>query len=232
MRDRLVSVLSFALRVTDLEHSTSDESFLRVTPQRKLVLGLVTGCAAAWFIAAVHPVDRQAWILENLLLIVFGAILSLTYRGLKFSSTSHVFIALFVLIHIVGAHYTYAQMPLGLWAKDYFGLSRNHYDRVAHGAFGLLLAFPLRELLLRLGGIRGAWGYLFPPALLLAFSGIFEILESIVAESVAPGKGVNWLAGQGDEWDAQNDMLASFVGAVIMMSIVALTDRKKCGNEW
>ena len=60
--------------------------------------------------------------LENLLLIVFGTILSLTYRGLTFSSTSHVFIALFVLLHIVGAHYTYAQMPLGLWAKDYFSL--------------------------------------------------------------------------------------------------------------
>jgi putative membrane protein len=232
MRDRFVSAFPFRLRVTDLEHSTSDESFLRVNPQRKLVLGLVTGCAAAWFIAAVHPVDRQAWMLENVLLIVFGAILSLTYRGLKFSSTSHVFIALFVLLHIVGAHYTYAQMPLGLWAKDYFGLSRNHYDRVAHGSFGLLLALPLRELLLRFGGIRGAWGYLFPPALILAVSGLFEILESIVAESVAPGKGVNWLGGQGDEWDAQNDMLAAFVGAVIMMSIVALTDRKKCRNEW
>ena len=170
--------------------------------------------------------------LENLLLIIFGAILSLTYGKANFSSTSHVFIALFVLIHIVGAHYSYAQMPLGLWAKDYFGLSRNHYDRVAHGAFGLLLSFPIRELLLRFGGIRGAWGYLLPPALILAVSGIFEILESLVAESVAPGKGVNWLGGQGDEWDAQNDMLAAFVGAVIMMSIVALTHRKKCGNEY
>ena len=202
------------------------------TNRNKLTRVLIALCAGVWIVAAIDPLDRQAWLLENLLLIVFGAILSLTYRGLKFSSTSHVFIALFVLIHIVGAHYTYAQMPLGLWAKDYFGLSRNHYDRVAHGAFGLLLSFPIRELLLRFGGIRGAWGYLFPPALILAVSGIFEILESLVAESVAPGKGVNWLGGQGDEWDAQNDMLAAFVGAVIMMSIVALTHRKKCGNEY
>ena len=232
MRDRLGSVFPFALRATDLEQSRFHYNFVRVSTQRKLVLGLVTGCAAAWFIAAVHPVDRQAWMLENLLLIIFGAILSLSCRRLKFSSASHVFIALFVLIHIVGAHYTYSQMPLGLWAKDYFGLSRNHYDRVAHGAFGLLLSFPIRELLLRFGGIRGAWGYLFPPTLILAVSGIFEILESIVAESVAPGKGVNWLGGQGDVWDAQNDMLAAFVCAVIMMSIVALTHRKKCGNEY
>ena len=187
-------------------------------------------CAAAWFIAAAHPADRQAWMLENLLLIIFGAILSLTYGKAKFSSTSHVFIAAFVLLHIVGAHYTYAQMPLGLWAKDYFGLSRNHCDRVAHGAFGFLLALPLRELLLRFEGIPGARSYLFPPVLILALSGLFEILESIVAESVAPGQGVNWLGGQGDEWDAQNDMLAAFVGAVIMMSVVAVTDRKKCGK--
>ena len=74
-------------------------------------------------------------------------------------------------------------------------------------------------------------GLLVPTCVTPGRQRVFEILESIVAESVAPGKGVNWLGGEGDEWDAQNDMLAAFVGAVIMMSIVALTDRKKCGNE-
>ena len=64
------------------------------------------------------------------------------------------------------------------------------------------------------------------PAVILAVSGVFEIIESIVAELVAPGKGVMWLGGQGDEWDAQNDMLAATIGAGIMMALVALTGRK------
>lgn len=180
-----------------------------------------------WIVAAIDPLDRQAWLLENLLLIVFAGILGLTPRRLDLSSASCVCIAFFVILHIVGTHYTYEQMPLGIWARDAFHLTRNPYDRVAHGAFGFLLVFPVRELLLRFADVTKSAGYWLPPAVILAISGLFEILESVVAEMVAPGEGVNWLGGQGDEWDAQNDILASFVGAVIMMSIVALIPSKK-----
>src|SRR2546423_12841471 len=117
-------------------------------------------------------------------------------------------------------------MPLGIWAKDVFHLSRNHYDRFAHGAFGFLLAFPIRELLLRFSGARrGIWSLVLPAAIILAVSGCFEIIESIVAEIVAPGKGVDWLRGQGDEREAQNDMVAALVGALLMASAVAGIDR-------
>ena len=202
------------------------------TNRNKLTRVLIALCAGVWIVAAIDPLDRQAWLLENLLLIVFAGILGLTHRRLDLSSTSRVCIAFFVILHIVGTHYTYAQMPLGIWAQDNLGFARNHYDRVGHFAFGFLIVFPLRELLLRFSGARFGWGYALAPAVILMASGLFEILESVVAEMVAPGEGANWLGGQGDEWDAQNDMLASFVGAVIMMSIVALTGRKKCGNEW
>src|SRR5947208_16252177 len=121
-------------------------------------------------------------------------------------------------------------MPLGIWAKEFFHLSRNHYDRFAHAAFGFLLAFRLRELLRRFSGTRrGAWLFWLPPAIILAVSGCFEIIESIVAEIVAPGKGVAWLGGQGDEWDAQNDMLSAFAGSLLMMGIVAVRERLKKG---
>ena len=192
-----------------------------------IIAGLVVACGAAWILAAINPVDRQAWLLENLLLVLFAIILFLARERLLFSISSYAFVSLFILIHIIGAHYTYSQMPLGLWARDAFHLTRNPYDRVAHGAFGFLLVFPVRELLLRFAGVRKSAGYWLSPAVILAISGLFEILESIVAESVAPGKGVNWLGGQGDEWDAQNDMLVAFLGAIIMMSLVALTDRKR-----
>src|SRR2546423_4854645 len=117
-------------------------------------------------------------------------------------------------------------MPLGIWAKDVFHLSRNHYDRFAHAAFGFLLAFPVRELLLRFSGSTRKWSFWLAPAMILALSGLFEIIESIVAELVAPGEGVDWLGGQGDEWDAQNDMLAAAIGASMMMALVALSGRK------
>lgn len=193
---------------------------------RKKLYGLVAVCAVAWLIAAIHPLDRQAWILENLLLIVLVVVLCLGYRRLELSNTSYLLLAAFVILHIVGAHYTYTRMPLGLWAKDYFGLSRNHYDRFAHGAFGFLLVFPVRESLRRFSGINRQWSFWIAPAIILAASGVFEIIESIVAELVAPGKGVMWLGGQGDEWDAQNDMLAATIGAFMMIALVALAERK------
>ncbi|PYK70170.1 MAG: DUF2238 domain-containing protein [Verrucomicrobia bacterium] len=138
----------------------------------KLIAGLVAVCAAVWIIAAIHPLDRQAWVLENILLVVFAGGLALTYRRLQFSNTSSVSLAAFVILHTIGAHYTYEKMPLGIWARDFFHLSRNHYDRFAHGAFGFLLVFPIRELLLRFSGIRrGAWSFALPVAIVLAVSG-------------------------------------------------------------
>ncbi len=161
------------------------------------------------------------------MVVIFVAALAFTHRRLQLSNSSYLFIALFLLLHMVGAHYTYAKMPLGLWAKDFFGFSRNHFDRVAHFGFGFVLAFPVRELLLRFSGIRRGWSFWIAAGVILAVGGLFEILESMVAEIVAPGKGVDWLGGQGDEWDAQNDMLSAFLGALAMMAAVALTTCKE-----
>jgi putative membrane protein len=194
--------------------------------QAKLIVSLSAICAVFWIVAAIRPLDRQAWILENIVLLVFVGALTLTWRRLRLSNTSWVVIAAFVILHTIGAHYTYEKMPLGIWAKNFFHLSRNHCDRFAHGAFGFLLAFSIRELLLRFSGIRrGVWSLALPVAIILAVSGCFEIVESVVAEIVAPGKGVDWLGGQGDQWDAQNDMVAALVGSLLMVSAVAVVER-------
>lgn len=184
-------------------------------------------CGLAWIVAAIRPLDRQAWLLENLLLLIFVALLLLLRHRLQLSIASYFCIATFVILHIIGAHYTYAQMPLGLWVQDHLGLSRNHYDRFAHFAFGFLLAFPIRELLLRFSGVIRRWSYWLAGAVILGLSGYFEIIESAVAAAIAPGKGVEWLGGQGDEWDAQNDMLAAMTGAIIMMVLVAIWERSR-----
>lgn len=195
--------------------------------QNRFIAGLAALCGAFFIWAAINPFDRQAWILENILLCLFVVALILTHRRLELSRASWLCLALFVILHLIGAHYTYEQMPLGLWAKNYFHLSRNHYDRFTHAAFGFLLVYPVRELLVKHGRIQRTWSFWLAAGVILAFSGFFEILESIVAETVAPGQGVNWLAGQGDEWDAQNDMLSALVGSLLMMAAVALAGRKR-----
>jgi len=54
----------------------------------KILTGLGALCGVAWIIAAIHPLDRQAWILENILLIIFVVALLLTHRRLQFSKAA------------------------------------------------------------------------------------------------------------------------------------------------
>jgi putative membrane protein len=199
--------------------------------QNRFLAALAIICSLVWIVTAISPLDRQAWMLENILVVLFALVFGIAGRRLKLSNASYLFLALFLILHMVGAHYTYAKMPLGLWAKDFLGFSRNHFDRVAHFGFGFFLAYPVRELLRRFSGIRQGWNFWITAGIILAVSGFFEILESVVAEIVAPGQGVNWLGGQGDEWDAQNDMLSAMLGALLMMGIVALTGARKEEQE-
>lgn len=136
---------------------------------RKFITALAAICGLAWVVAAIQPFDRQAWFLENILLVIFVVTLSLTHRRLQLSNASYFFLAAFVILHIVGAHYTYAQMPIGHWTKDFFHLSRNHYDRFAHGAFGFFLAYlfvsscsNMAEFIAR--GVFGSPPALFSPS--------------------------------------------------------------------
>jgi putative membrane protein len=177
---------------------------------------------AIWTVTAFNPIDRHAWALENLLVLFFIAVLGLTYRRFAFSNLSYLFLTIFLTLHAIGAHYTYQQTPIGFWLKDAFSLSRNHYDRLIHCAFGLLLVFPVREVLIRFARVHGAWAFSLPVCVIFAVSGLFEICEAVVAEIVSPGKGIEWLGAQGDEWDAQWDMAVTLVGASVTMSIAAI----------
>jgi putative membrane protein len=116
----------------------------------------------------------------------------------------------------VGAHYTYSEVPLGAWASEALGLSRNHYDRFVHFAFGVLLLRPVRELAFPderdPGRLR---------ALVLSVAGVtalsvgYEIVEWLTAAVVDPQAGTAFLGTQGDEWDAQKDMSLAAGGAVL-----------------
>ena len=86
--------------------------------------------------------------------------LALTYRRLPLSDFCYVCVFLHTLVLIYGGYYTYAETPLGNWAKEAFHLSRNHYDRVGHLAFGFFPVFIIKEVLPRVTPLRrGGWFY-------------------------------------------------------------------------
>lgn len=194
---------------------------------RRLLLGLLLSYGLLWTWLAIAPVDRRDWLLENLLALALVAVLALTYRRFAFSATSYCLIALFLMLHAIGAHYTYAEVPFGFWLKDALVLSRNPFDRIAHFAYGALLVYPLRELLVRLAGVRGLWSYYLPVSAVLAQSGFFEVIEAIVAMIVSPELGSMYLGTQGDEWDAQKDMAAAFIGSIFTMACTLVLSTHK-----
>lgn len=187
---------------------------------RHLLLGLLLAYGVFWIWLAIDPLNRRDWLLENLLVLTLIPLLLLTYRRFEFSLTSYCLIALFLVLHAFGAHYTYAEVPLGFWLRDLGGLSRNPFDRIAHFAYGALLVYPIRELLVRQAGLRGWWSCALPVCIVLAQSGFFEVLEAIVAMIVSPELGSIYLGTQGDEWDAQHDMAAALGGSVLTMCTV------------
>lgn len=187
---------------------------------RRPATGLLLGYGIIWIWLAINPVSRQDWLLENLLAVALVTVLVLTYRRFAFSATSYWLIAVFMVLHAIGAHYTYAEVPFGFWLKDMGGLSRNPFDRIVHFAYGLLLVYPLRELLVRLAGLQG-WSYVMPVSSILAQSAFFEVIEAVVAMIVSPELGSLYLGTQGDEWDAQKDMAAAFGGAMVTMWMTA-----------
>jgi putative membrane protein len=180
--------------------------------------GLLLWYGLLWAWLAIDPFNRRDWLLENLLALLAVATLVFTRRRFQFSTLSYCLIAVFMTLHAIGAHYTYAEVPIGFWLKDLLALSRNPFDRLVHFAYGALLIFPVRELLVRLAGVGQSWSYYLSISAILAQSGFFELIEAVVAVMVSPELGSTYLGTQGDEWDAQKDMASALAGAVLTMA--------------
>jgi putative membrane protein len=178
--------------------------------------------ATTWLWAAWRPLHPDDWLLENYLVFFWVPILLVTARYFRLSDISYGLITLFICLHVVGSHYTYSEVPFGDALGDWVGARRNMYDRLVHFAYGLLLAYPIREVLMRIAGLRGFWAYFFPIDVTFAFSSIYEIIEWKAAALAAPDLGLAFLGSQGDVWDAQKDMLLAGTGAIVAMLVVFL----------
>ncbi len=213
------------------------------SPHRKLLVILSLVFGAWWLFLAIAPLDRHAWLMENLLVFAMAAFLFGFHRKLLLSRVSYTFIFVFMMLHQVGAHYTYAEVPYDAWFQDLTGRTfnslvgweRNNFDRVIHFSYGLLLAYPVREIFLRVADVRGFWGYFLPLDLTMSTSMLFELLEWLVAEVFGGDLGQAYLGTQGDIWDAHKDMALASLGALIaMLATVFINTRyqRDFNREW
>jgi putative membrane protein len=174
----------------------------------------------AWIALGWSPRYRDDWLLENLPTFVGVPLAVLGYRRFRFSDRAYVQATVFVILHTIGSHYTYSEVPAGDWLRDAFGLARNHYDRFVHFAFGILMLRPIRELSFRPHRRPGPLGVsILSVAAVGAWSASYEVLEWLVARVADPAAGTAYLGTQGDPWDAEKDMALAFTGALLASAV-------------
>lgn len=191
---------------------------LKTHPNRLLLAVIIP--VIAW--SAWQPYDWTTWWLEVLpVFLGFIALFMAGRHGWRFSSFVMVWIALHMIVLLVGGHYTYARVPLGDWVGDLFGLQRNHYDRLGHIMQGLVPALVCREIFQRLRVInRRGWLAFCVVCVALAISATYELIEWAAA-LVSAEAAESFLGTQGDDWDTQWDMFLALNGALFAVLVLA-----------
>jgi putative membrane protein len=163
--------------------------------------------------SAIRPHDYFTWGLEVFPAVIGLALLVATRRSFPLTPLLYTLLFLHAVILAVGGHYTYAEVPLGAWVRDAFGLARNHYDRLGHFAQGFVPAMLAREILIRRSAVKRGWLYFVVVCMCLAISAAYELLEWSVSAATG-SKGDAFLGTQGDVWDTQKDMALALIGAL------------------
>ncbi|HQF40334.1 MAG TPA: DUF2238 domain-containing protein [Opitutaceae bacterium] len=192
-----------------------------------LILAALLGAAVvASGVGAHYPHD---WWLENVLVLGALVFFAATYRRFPLSRVSYTLLFGFLILHEIGAHWTYAEVPYNDWTRALFGRSlnelcgfeRNHFDRLVHFSYGLLLAYPIREVFLRIADAKGFWGYFLPLDVVMSTSMLYELIEWAAAVGFGGELGQAYLGTQGDVWDAHKDMALASCGALLAMTATA-----------
>ncbi len=201
----------------------------RLASRLPIVLGVIYAVQCA--VLGFAPYDRADWLLENLISIPVALWLVFARQRLPLSASGWILVFSFLALHEIGSHYTYSRVPWGEWSTLMLGwvpaFERNHFDRLVHFAFGLLMTQPIRECLAKPLATSAWLRWLLPVAVVHAFSGLYEIMEWAAAYIFDPNLGVAFVGAQGDVWDAQKDTSLALIGSVLATLIAALWSKRK-----
>lgn len=174
-----------------------------------------------WASTFLFTPNKANWYTENVLTVLSLIVLLTSYKKFKFSDLSYLMFGIYLLLHMYGAEYTYAENPFGFWLRDTLSLGRNYYDRIVHFSFGFLLTYPMREYFKNYFDWPNWVCWVLPCEITLSFSGMYELIEWLVADLFFPAEGIAYLGSQGDIWDAQKDMSIAFIASIFAVLVIA-----------
>ncbi|MFV0933082.1 DUF2238 domain-containing protein [Pseudomonas jessenii] len=181
-------------------------------------------------VSGFAPRSRVDWALENLLVLLLVGTLVAVSRRFRLSAMSITLVFAFLCVHELGAHYTYSLVPYEQWSSAWLGFNfdratgahRNHYDRLVHLSYGLLLVYPVREVLWRLTPLRGFWLFFVTLNIMLSTSALYELVEWIGGAFLGKDTAKAFVGAQNDPWDSQKDMAIAVAGAFVSLLLVSL----------
>ncbi|SUC10473.1 DUF2238 domain-containing protein [Pasteurella canis] len=191
-----------------------------------LLLTIIIVLTGIW--SGIEPFSRAVWYAEVLPVCLILGLLIVTYRIFQFSHLAYFLMSLWMILHFIGAHYTFEHVPFD-WANSYLswlGEERNHFDRIAHYIIGFY-SFPMAEWLLRrklCGPVLAGFFSLF---FVMSFAAAYELIEWQYAVIAGGEEGIAFLGSQGDNWDAQKDILADTLGAITALVLFYLVRTDK-----
>jgi putative membrane protein len=170
-----------------------------------------------FIILSVNPADSCEWWVENITLLLVVLLLTVTYNKNKLTCSSYFCILICMLLHALGAHYTYPHCPIGNWMNIIFGFKRNNYDRIVGFAFGFFASFPVSESLYRKLWVRYIHACILSVAVILSACALYQLYEMCISMLLTAGYAAPFPGMQSDMWDAQNDIAAGFLGTMLSM---------------
>jgi len=178
--------------------------------------------------SGIHPKDQLTWFLEVSPALIGVVVMVISYKSFRLTPLLYIFILVHSVILMIGGHYTYAEVPLFDYFKEWFGFARNNYDKLGHLAQGFVPALIAREIIIRKNIIpRPVWQFFFIVCFCLALSAFYELIEWWAAIAVGEEDAEAFLAIQGDVWDTQSDMGLALFGAIFsLLTLSKLHDKQ------
>ena len=128
--------------------------------------------------SGIEPKDRLTWVLEAGPAMIGLLVMAKTRISFPLTPLLYFWILLHCIVLMVGAKYTYAEVPLFNSISEAFDWERNNYDKVGHFMQGFVPALLAREILVRKQIVNFAvWRNFIIVSICLAFSAFYELIE-------------------------------------------------------
>jgi putative membrane protein len=195
----------------------------------KVQLVLLAGVAVLTALSLIAPPYPQQQWLQHIPTFVALPTLFWAARKRLLSTAALACLAAMLALHVVGARWIYSYVPYERWCdalvgsgpREWFGWTRNHYDRLVHLAFGLLIPLPIVETATRYGGLSRRWALAWAIAAVATISAAYEVFEWLLAIVAAPEFADQYNGQQGDLWDAQKDIALAMAASIVASAWIA-----------